>query len=70
MRLPVEAHKTVPTTARPDQLTPVSQTAPEEIWSLLMPTQKQAVFRAIVLLCRQLVDHRQGSQGEVRDDQV
>jgi hypothetical protein len=70
MRQLVEAHKTVARTARPDQLIPVSQTAPEEIWSSLMPIQKQAVFRTIVLLCRQLMDQRQGSQGEVSDDPV
>ena len=63
MRQLIEAHKTVAGTARPDQLIPVSQTAPEEIWSSLMPIQKQAGFRTIVLLCRQLMDPAPGKPG-------
>lgn len=64
-----QAHQTTPSIMRIACLTAAQHTLPEEVWDLLMPTQKQAILQIIVHLCRQMMEHHQRVE-EVHDDQA
>lgn len=69
MGILTEARRTMPSTTRPVRVTATQQALPEDLWGLLMPTQKQAVFQTVVHMCRQVMENHQNVE-EAHDDQV
>jgi hypothetical protein len=63
-----DTYQAIPTTTQAELKALKSQTSLEDVWDLLVPTQREAVFQTVVLVCRQLIHAHRGDKKEGRNE--
>lgn len=58
----------IATTTQAESKALKSQTSLEDVWDLLVPTQREAVFQTVVLVCRQLIHADRDDKKEGRNE--